>query len=103
MNEISITDFILWKKKSGHFTGYAKYFNLKQYPTIIKKTKNGHYVVLIKMHSDDKKWKGIGKLFLFDKPVTIRGKKEYKCIGIIRTRLGDFHLVESEKNKYLGI
>ena len=105
MNSFDITEFVLWKKESGNFTGYAKYFGLKQYPAMIKKTKNGHYVVLIKKDPNDKRWKGIGKLFLFDKPIKVRGRKEYKCIGIIKTRVGDFHLVldDEASNRYLGI
>ena len=104
VKEIEITEFILRKTEGGHFKGWAKYFGLKQYPVLIRK-QGDQYIVLIKKDPEQKRWKGIGKLFLYDKPITIRGKKEYKCIGIIKIRAKEdqeFHLVEDD-GKYLGI
>ena len=98
MNSFDITEFVLWKKESGNFTGYAKYFGLKQYPVILKK-QSKCYVVLVKVND---KWEKIGVFFMYEKPTTIRGRKLYKCVGEIRIGKSTYHVVEESNGMYLG-
>ena len=97
MIKADITDFLLWEKEDG-FSGYAKYFGLKEYRCVIKKTGRS-YTVLILV---DGKWQPIGKYYPYSKPIKIRGNKLYDCVGEIWTPDYTYHLLK-DGNRYIGL
>jgi len=99
VKRVEITDFILWRKKgSQHYTGYARYFGLRKYECIIKKTPQS-YVVLLKVNN---KWEVVGKFFPYDEPQIVRGDKEYEFVGKIWTPNHTFFLLKNG-DRFIGV
>ncbi len=95
---LRISDFLLFKKAgSEHYTGYANYFGLERRGCIIRKTES-KFVVLVR---DGEEWTQIG-LFYPQKPVRVRGAKDYDLVGTIWTPEHTYFLLK-DGNRFLGL
>ncbi len=98
MEEIRISDFVLFKKEgSEHYTGYANYFGLERRGCIIRKTES-KYIVLVE---GSEGWVQIG-IFYPREPEIVKGAKKYKLIGLIWTPEHTYYLLEDGK-RFIGL